>query len=65
MKKNNKKTIKVCGWDLSPEDIFSFVLHVGDHAGAQGHTRRKPLEYAESCSECIKVIKKAFPNKGW
>ena len=72
MKKTQKKkktTIdveeQVKEWNLSTVDIRDLVLHVGDHAGAQGHTKYGKLEYAPCCPECTELMRRLFPTKNW
>ena len=50
---------------LSDKDIRNLVLHVGDHAGAQGHTKNRKLEYGQCCPGCIKLMRKLFPKNNW
>lgn len=57
--KRNKKSGR---WKLTDKQITELILHVGDHAGAQGHARQK-LEYLQSCSRCYELMKKLFPDK--
>lgn len=50
---------------LTEEDIIKLILHVGDHAGCQGHIRGTPYEEYGCCKDCEKLMAKLFPGCGW